>query len=254
MIDGSMRVFLTLWRREFSASFASPVGYVVLAAVLFLLGVSFTIIVDDLSRPSDIPLTQLFHASLFFWVILLLSTPIITMRTFAAERATGIYENLMTTPVGDAQVVFGKFAGALSFFGILWLPLLPCLLVVRHYTDDPSILDWGAVASTYLGIFSLGTLYTAMGVFASALTRNQIIAAIVALALGISLFLLGFAAPALAGSSSWSAGALRAFSLVEQMWEFARGVVDLRALVLHQSLAAVFLFLTLKAIEARRWR
>jgi hypothetical protein len=120
-----MRVFLTLWRRELSASFASPVGYVVLAAVLFLLGVSFTIIVDDLSRPSDIPLTELFHASLFFWVILLLSTPIITMRTFAAERATGTYENLMTTPVGDAEVVFGKFAGALSFFAILWFRCCP---------------------------------------------------------------------------------------------------------------------------------
>jgi ABC-2 type transport system permease protein len=249
-----MRVFLTLWRRELSASFASPVGYVVLAAVLFLLGVSFTIIVDDLSRPSDIPLTELFHASLFFWVILLLSTPIITMRTFAAERATGTYENLMTTPVGDAEVVFGKFAGALSFFAILWVPLLPCLLLVRHYTNDPAALDWGAVASTYLGILSLGTLYTAMGVFASALTRNQIIAAIVALALGISLFLLSFAAPALAGSANWSAGALREFSLVEQMWEFARGVVDLRPLVFHLSLAAVFLFLTLKVIEGRRWR
>lgn len=248
------RVFLTLWRRELSSSFGSPVGYVVLAAVLLLFGISFTLIADALTKPSDIPLTQLFYGSLFFWVILLLSTPIITMRAFAAERATGTYENLMTTPVGDAEVVLGKFAGSLSFFIILWLPLLPCLLVVRHYTNDPSSLDLGTVASTYLGILSLGTLYVAIGIFASALTRSQIIAAIVALALGMGLFLLSFNAPALAGQAAWSAALFREFSLVEQMWEFSRGVVDLRHLVFHLSLAAVLLFLTLKVIEARRWR
>lgn len=250
----NLRVFLTLWRRELSSSFASPAGYVVLAAVLLLFGISFTLIADALTKPSDIPLTELFYGSLFFWVILLLSTPVITMRTFAAERATGTYENLMTTPVGDTEVVLGKFAGSFTFFGILWLPLLPCLLVVRHYTNDPASLDWGAVASTYLGIFSLGTLYVAIGVFASALTRNQIIAAIVSLALGMALFLLSFNAPALAGQAAWSVSLLRELSLVEQMWEFARGIVDVRHLVFHQSLAAVFLFLTHKVIEARRWR
>jgi len=249
-----MRVLLTLWRREFTASFVSPVGYVVMAAVLLLLGVSFTLIVESLHEPSDIPLNELFYGSLFFWVILLLSTPVITMRAFAAERATGTYETLMTTPVGDAQVVLGKFAGAYSFFALLWLPLLACLLVVRHYTNDPAALDWGALASTFLGIFSLGTLYVAIGIFASALTRNQVIAAIVGLALGVSLFLVSFTTPALAAQAAWSAAMLREFSLVDQMWEFARGVVDLRHLVFHQSLAAVFLFLTLKAVEARRWR
>lgn len=248
------RVFLTLWRREISSSFASPVGYVVLSAVLLLLGLSFTLITDALAKPSDIPLTELFYGSLFFWVILLLSTPVITMRTFAAERATGTYENLMTTPVGDGEVVLGKFFGSLTFFVILWIPLLPCLLVVRHYTNDPSSLDAGTVAATYLGILSLGTLYVAIGIFASALTRSQIIAAIVGLALGMSLFLLSFNAAALAAQAPWAAAILREFSLVEQMWEFSRGIVDLRHLIFHQSLAAVLLFLTLKIVEARRWR
>lgn len=249
-----MRVFLTLWRREISASFASVTGYVVVAAVLLLLGLSFVLIADALREPSDVPLTQLFHGSLFFWVILLLSTPVMTMRTFAMERATGTYENLMTAPVDDLQVVGAKFAGSLTFYAIAWLPLLPTLLVVRHYTNDPTSLDWGAVASTHLGILSLGTLYIAMGVFASALTRSQIIAAVVGLALGIGLFLLSFAAPALAGPGRWSTSLLREFSLVEQMWEFSRGIVDLRHVVFHLSFAALFLFLTWKIVEARRWR
>ncbi len=249
-----MRVFYTLWRRELSAAFGSPIGYVVLAAVLLLLGASFVLIVDALREPSDIPLTELFYGSLFFWVILLLSTPLITMRTFAMERATGTYETLMTTPVSDLQVVLGKFVGALTFYLILWLPLIGCILIVRRYTPDGSAFDAGAVSSTFVGILSLGTLYVALGVFASSLTRSQIIAAIIALALGISLFLLSFAAPALSGRSAGSGSVLRSFSLVEQMWEFSRGVVDLRALVFHLSLAGVFLFLTLKVVEARRWR
>ncbi|MCC6234998.1 MAG: ABC transporter permease [Verrucomicrobiales bacterium] len=249
-----MRVFFTLWRREFTATFGSPIGYVVMAAVLLLLGISFVLIVDALREPSDLPLTELFHGSLFFWVILLLSTPIITMRTFAHERATGTYETLMTTPVTDAQVVFAKFAGTLSFYILLWLPLLGCLFVVRRYAADASILDAGAIAATYLGIFSVGTLYVALGVFASALTGDQIIAAIAALALGVSLFLLSFAAPALAGDTTLSTSLLRDFSLVEQMWEFSRGVVDLRHVVFHLSLAGLFLFLTLKVVEARRWK
>jgi ABC-2 type transport system permease protein len=128
------------------------------------------------------------------------------------------------------------------------------MLIVRRYSPDGSILDWGAIASTYLGILSLGALYVSLGVFASALTRSQIIAAIVALALGVALFLVSFAVPALTGETIWSAAILRDFSLVEQMWEFARGIVDLRHLVFHLSVAAVFLFLTVKVIEARRWK
>jgi ABC-2 type transport system permease protein len=93
-----------------------------------------------------------------------------------------------------------------------------------------------------------------MGVFASALTRSQIIAAIVGLALGVGLFLLSFAAPAMAGPGRWSSSILREFSLVEQMWEFSRGIVDLRHVVFHLSFAGLFLFVTLKVVEARRWR
>lgn len=249
-----MRAFLTLWRREVASTFASPIGYVVLAAVLLLLGLSFVLIVEALRKPSDLPLTELFYGSMFFWVILLLSTPIITMRSFALERSTGTYETLMTTPISDTQVVLGKFAGALCFYAVLWLPLLPCLWLVRHYTNDASALDWRTVASTYLGIFSVGALYVAMGVFASALTRSQIIAAIVSLALGVALFLLSFAGPALARPGTWPAAVLSQFSLVEQMWEFARGIVDVRHLTAHLSFAAAFLFLTVKAIESRRWR
>lgn len=249
-----MRVFLTLWRREVASAFASSIGYIVLAAVLLLMGVSFVLMVDALREPSHTPLTELFFGSLFFWVILLLSTPIITMRTFALERATGTYETLMTTPVSDAQVVLGKFAGALTFYAVLWLPLAGCLLIVRRYTPDGSSLDWGTLATTFLGILSVGTLYVALGVFASALTRSQIVSAIVALALGVTLFLSSFAMPALAGQTAWSTSILRNFSLVEQMWEFARGVIDLRHLVFHLSLASVLLYLTLKVVEGRRWR
>src|SRR5690606_8162407 len=102
--------------------------------------------------------------------------------------------------------------GALSFYALLWVPLLACLIIVHRYTPDGSTLEWGRVCSTFLGILSLGTLYIALGVFASALTRNQIIAATVALAMGVSLFLLSFAAPALTERAALPKPLLRDFS------------------------------------------
>src|SRR6185436_11400478 len=143
-------------------------------AVMFLVGFSFLLLLKSLKGDATaLPLTQLFYEYLSFWFILIIIAPIITMRSFALEKSSGTFETLMTTPVGDAQVVLAKFTGALIFYVLLWLPLLACLMVVRHYSHDPTAFDGGTLASTYLGITLLGAVYLAVGVFASALTRSQ---------------------------------------------------------------------------------
>ena len=81
------------------------------------------------------PVTELFYATPFFWLILLLAAPVITMRLFAQEKFSGTFETLMTTPVSDLQVVLAKFTAALLFYLVMWLPLLACMFVVRHYTQ-----------------------------------------------------------------------------------------------------------------------
>jgi ABC-2 type transport system permease protein len=137
---------------------------------------------------------------------------------------------------------------------VSWLPLLVCLMIVRHYSNDPGMLDAGTIASTYLGITLLGAVFMALGCFASSLTRNQIIAAMLSLAAGISLFLISFISLAVASGGGWRAELFRYLGLVEHMEDFAAGIVDTRPIVLYVSLTGLFLFLTLKVVESRRWK
>ena len=250
-----MRAYWALVCRELGSHFFSWTGYVIIAAVLFLIGFSFASMLKGLNgMATPVPVTQLFYDTLYFWLILLVVSPVITMRSFALEKSSGTYETLMTTPVGEAQVVLAKFSGALIFYLIMWLPLLGCLLAVRTYSSEPAAMDAGAVAATFLGILLLGGLYMAMGMFASAITRSQIIAAMVALALGLSLFMLSFLGSALPSDAGWVAELVSYFALMEHMRDFAQGVVDTRPLVFYFTLTALFLVLTWKVVESRRWK
>jgi ABC-2 type transport system permease protein len=116
------------------------------------------------------------------------------------------------------------------------------------------VLDAGVVASTFLGILLLGAAFVALGCFASALTRNQAVAAMISLVFGLSLFLLAFLADRFVDGAGWQAQVLACFALFDQMHDFARGVVDVRAVVLYASLSLFSLFLTLRVIESRRWK
>jgi ABC-2 type transport system permease protein len=250
-----MQAYWTLVRRELEAYFFSWTGYVVIAGVVFLLGMSFANLLQVLNtEATDRPLTELFYATYYFWLIVLVATPIITMRSFALEKFSGTFETLMTTPVSDLQVVLAKFTGAQLFYSLMWLPLLGCLFIVRYHSQEPSMLEAGTLATTYLGIFLLGGVFVAMGCFSSALSRSQIIAAMISLAGGISLFLISFLSLAFSSQAGWRADLLAHVGLIEHMQDFARGVVDTRPLILYVSLTAFFLFLTLKVLESRRWK
>jgi ABC-2 type transport system permease protein len=250
-----MQAFFTLVRRELSSLFYSWTGYIIIAGVAFLLGFSFSSMLRGLNtQPTPVPVTQLFYETLYFWLVVLIVSPLITMRSFAFEKSSGTYETLMTTPVGDAQVVLAKYVGAMLFYLILWLPLLGCVLVVRAYSNDPTALDPGALGSTYFGIFLLGSAFMAIGIFASTLTRSQIIAAMVAFALGLSLFMLSFLSAAVATQTGWEAQVVAHLALMEHMRDFAHGVVDVRPVLLYLTLTIFFLFLSWRTVESRRWK
>lgn len=250
-----MRAWWTLTRRELAGFFLSLSGYVIIAAAVLLIGGSFMVLITNLQRESTpMPVTEAFYEARFFWLILLLTTPVITMRLFALERFTGTFETLMTTPVSDLQVVLAKFAAALVFYVVMWLPLLACLAVVRYYTHDPAVFDPGLIASTYLGILLFGGLFISLGCCASALTRSQAIAAIISLVFGACIYLLACVAVQLPATGNWAVQTLACFDLFEQMRDFVRGVVDTRPVVLLGSLTLFFLFLTLRIVESRRWK
>jgi len=250
-----MRAYLTLTRRELASYFVSWTGYAIIAAAAFLMGLSFVVILVKLRLQSTpMPATEVFHATQFFWLILLLSAPVITMRLFAHEKATGTFETLMTTPVHDGQVVLAKFTAALLFYLVMWTPLAACLGLVRHYASDPAALDAGAIGGTFLGILLLGALFLSVGCFGSALTRSQIVAAMVGLAGGVGLFLAGFLLDRVELQTGWQSEAFYCLALGDHMQDFARGVVDTRPVVFYLSGTALFLFFTLRVLEGRRWK
>jgi len=249
-----MQAYLTLVRRELGGFFVSLSGYLIIASVLLLLGISFTGILGILNdSPTDVPLTELFYKSYYLWVIMLLTPPLITMRSFAFEKGTGTYETLMTTPVSDLQVVLAKFTGTLMFFILTWLPLFGCIAVVRYLTGEAKLLDLWTTASTFLGFFLMGCLYMSMGCFASALTRSQIIAAMNSLVIGLGMFLLSLRNLVPVPPTDWAAKALSYISLSDHLEDFSRGFVDTRHIVFYSSVTIFFLFLTLKVVESRRW-
>ena len=250
-----MRVFLTLVRRELGGYFASLTGYLIIAMVALLVGLSFTVLLEALTKESySMPVTDLFYSTPFFWLVLLLAAPVITMRSFAQELYSGTYETLMTTPVGDLQVVLAKFTSSMIFYILVWLPLLACIFILRYSTKETAPLDVGPLVTTFIGIGLLGGLFMSLGCFASALTRSQIIAAMLSFAFGIALFLLSFLSLIIPPHPGWQTAFLDQISLVVHMQEFVRGVLDTRYIVFYLSLTIFFLFLTWKVVESRRWK
>lgn len=251
-----MRVFWTLFRRELGGFFHSMTGYVIISTVLALLGLSILDMLSKLnSEPTEAPLTESFYVTLYFWLILLLTTPVITMRTFASEKASGTFETLMTAPVSDLQVALAKFAGTMTFYAITWLPLIGYMLFLHRYMNSAST-QWEprALVTTYFGILLVGSVYISLGCFASALTKSQLIAAAISYAVGLTLFLLSLRTLVPIPPTGWQARIFSHISMTEHMQDFARGIIDTTPVVYYLSLTTFFVFMTYKVVESRRWK
>ncbi len=249
-----MKIFWTLLRRELGTFFLSLTGYVIIAAVTLIVGSTFVMLIHNMgTKPFAMPVTQLFFNSFMFWLLVILVAPAITMRLFALEKASGTFETLMTTSVGDLQVVAAKFTAAVFFYMVTWLPTLVGLAIIQCFTNQPK-LDPGVVGGMYLGIFLSGCLFLAIGCLASALTKSQMVAAMLSLAVGVILFILAYMAQVLPDAAESATGALYYFNLFKHMEDFTRGVVDTRTVIFYATAAFLFLFLTLRVVESRRWK
>ena len=247
-----MRKVLAIVRRELIAYFSSPLAYMVLTAFLLMQGYIFYLIVSFLNQPGTqamTPLRLFFGGTIFFWLFLLFVVPVITMRLIAEERRSGTIEPLLTAPVTEGQVIAGKFLAALCFYVVLWLPTVIYVLILKSH----SAIDLGPVAAGYLGILLLGFLFLGVGTFASTLTNNQLIAAILAFAAMIALFSVGLLEE-LVVSSSFFKSAFSYMNLWTQMDDFARGIVDTRHVVYQLSVGLLFLFLAARSLELKKGR
>jgi len=242
---------LAILRREIKAYFYSPLAYVVLTFFLLVQGYVFWLIVSYLSDPRSSagkPLELFFGQTIFFWLVLIFAGTFVTMRLISEELRAGTIETLMTAPLTETHVVLGKYFAALVFYLFLWAPTLVYVAIMRAFTP----VDWGPIASGYLGIVGLGALFMAVGVFASATSKNQIVSAIVTFFCLVVLFSIGLLEN-LTNSDLWKK-VFGYLNLWNQMDDFSKGIVDSRRLVYYASASALFLFLTTRALAAKKWR
>ncbi len=231
----------TIYRRELKSLFASPVAYVFLIAFLVLAGVMTFMVGSAYER------RQADLAVLFLWtpIIFLLLAPAASMGLWAEERRTGTIELLLTSPITLAQAVAGKFLAAWSFMTIGVLLTFPAVLTVNALGSP----DNGVIACGYIGLILMAGAYIAVGMFASALTRSQVIAFVTSLGLCLLLFMAGFQ-PVTGLFSKWAprlAEAVAALGTMPYFYALQRGVLDFAAVAYYGS---VMLFASAAALVA----
>src|ERR1700682_2830497 len=176
-----MHPTLSLMRREFSAYFLSPIGYVVFTVFLVVTRHLFFLTMGQLTatgaRGIYFPM-QLMVSDNWFWLVFLFIPPLLTMRLFAEERSSGTLEMLLTAPVRDWQVVFAKYVACLGFYTLMWLPTLlylPVLTDWQWWTLTCNIDPW-PIVTTYIGLALAGAMFLSIGLFVSSLVTSQMIA------------------------------------------------------------------------------
>ena len=238
-----MRNIITITRKELYSYLTSPMAYIVTAVFLGLSGAFFSSYLAA-TEYADTSIKGFLNAA---QILILIFAAILTMRQVAEEKKIGTWEFLLTAPVRDTEIILSKFIGSLVVLtGMLILTVYyPLLLIIL---GDP---DLGPIATSYLGLFLLGSASLAVGIFATSLTPNQIASAVIA---GGILFALWF----LAVAGRFAPGALGEvisfLSLSSHFPDFVRGIVDTKAIVYYLSITALFLFLAMRSIESGRWR
>lgn len=236
-----MHRFTALFFKEFKTYISAPSFYLMTALFLWVGGYGF--------GWSPVTYQESSMEGFLSWAsfFLLFLGPALTVRLFAEEEKMGTLELLLTAPLKDAEVVFGKYLAALAgyilmLFGSLYFPLL------LFFFGHP---DGGPLLSGYIGLLLLGAVILAIGLFSSSLTANPILAYVLAGALVLLFWFIGQAGR---GAGSGTEQILQVLSLSYYFPAFGRGLIETNAVLYYLSMAAVFLFLTLRSVESRRWR
>ena len=249
-----MRVFTILFRKELRSFLLNPLGWIVIAFVIIMHGVSLS---TAMKAFSDTPMsTSLVYFSMHtpvFWFYFLFIFPLLTMKLFADEQRSGTLETLLTAPVKTWQVVLSKYFAALAFYCLLWIPSFFQFQVYPWVTGLPPAWNNGSLVGTYSILFLMGAFFLSIGCFASSLTSNSIVAAIVTLGLLVLHYFLGFVTT-IWGESFAGASLFQYISSRQHMHYFCSGLMDTRVVIFYLSLSIFTLALTFHVLDFRRWR
>ena len=252
---------MAIFGKEMRSYFGSPIAYVMAGVFLLFSGFVFrnqvlefhdmSVFLQLAEREEKIQLNvntdvvePFFEFQTFIWMIVI---PMLTMRLYAEEKRGGTYELLMTSPITSGQILMGKFLACYALYLLIELMAFGYIGVLAAHAQ----LDWGPIFSGALAVVLLGATFISVGILASSLTENQIIAAVLSFFFLILLWIIDWAARF---SDDLFFVILKFLSLLEHTRDMIRGVVDTHDVVFFLSAVAFFLFLTHTVLESRRWR
>lgn len=234
----------SIFKKEINSFFASPIAYLVIGVFLLLNGLFLFVFKDDF----NILNAGFADVNAFFylapWIFLFL-IPAITMKSFTDEYSSGTIEILKTKPITNWQIILGKFWASLFLVVIALIPTFIYVYSVYQLGNPTGNIDFGSTIGSYLGLLFLASTYTAIGLFTSTLSKNQIVAFIIAVFLAF-IFFYGFDAIA---STLGNALSIEKIGINAHYKSISRGVVDSRDLVYFVSLTFLFLFLTKNRLD-----
>ena len=235
--------------KEVRGFLGSLIGHIVIVVFLLLTGLFLWVFPDNLLDLGYADLAPLFFIAPWVFLFLL---PAVTMRSFSEERRTGTIELLLTKPLTELQVVLAKYVAAVFLLVVALLPTLVYVWSVGELAVPKGNIDEGATWGSYLGLLFLGSCFAAIGLFASAITENQIVSFLVAVFL---CFILFMGPDLLASFEAMGAleGPIKAIGIQEHYRSISRGVVDLRDLLYFGGVIAIALLLPRTALPSRTW-
>lgn len=241
----------TLYIKEINGFLNSLIGYIVIFVFLMLTGLFLWVFPLWFNIPDSgyASIDGLFILGPFVFLFLI---PAITMRSFADEKKSGTLELLMTQPLTDIQVIMAKYFAGLTLVLFSLIPTLVYFFSVYRLGFPPGNIDIGGMWGSYIGLFFLGAAFTAIGIFASSITDNQIISFILAMIL-CGFFFMGFDLFNTFIISGKTGLFIQSLGINSHYSSMSRGVIDTRDLIYFFSITAVFILLTKISLESRKW-
>lgn len=232
---------LPIWKREVQAYFYQPIAYVLIGLFFLVSSIFFTLgtVVSGYAEMNSLLQNVAF--------ILIFIIPILTMRILTEDRKNGTEVLLVTSPASVTQIVMGKFLASFTVFFVMFSSTFLYVAILYILGGKPEI---PRLVGGYIGLLLLGACFTAIGVFASSLTESQIVSAIISFVFLLIVNLIDSIAYFLGG---FIAKVLDMFSLLSRYNDLNQGIFDITSIIYYLSFTAVFLFLTTRVIDKRRW-
>jgi ABC-2 type transport system permease protein len=242
---------LSIFFKEINTFFSSLIGYIVIGVFLVLMGLMMWVFPDYSVLDNDYAnLDTLFSIAPMVFMFLI---PAVTMRTLAEETQTGTIELLVTRPISDWQIVGGKFLACFALVAFALVPTVLYYITVYQLGAPPGNLDSGGILGSYIGLLFLAGAFVTIGIFASSLTNNQIVAFVLATFLCFFVYLAFDFLSRLPVFFGKTDDIVQSFGIQHHYKSVSRGVLDTRNVVYFLSVIALFLAATVLSLGKRRW-